>query len=132
MPRTQASADPARRAEGCHGEPAGPLTAADALSLRFEKLIDVLPLREPRRMPGGAAMLEVGLVVGCADDAADDSEQLLHEGRRAAVPPCRHVSLPPHTHSPHTAPRVRRPPCVARARATTRAATSRSGPSRPP
>src|SRR5690349_1519487 len=115
MPRTQASADPARRAEGCHGEPARPLTAADALSLRFEKLIDVLPLREPRRMPSDAAMLEVGLIVGCTDDPADDSEKTLHD--------CRRVSLPPHTHSPHRAPRVRRPPCAARAPATTRATT---------
>src|SRR5689334_19227633 len=122
MPRTQASADPVRRAEECRGEPARPLTAADALSLRFEKPIDVLPLREPRRMPGGAAMLEVRLVIWSTDDLADDSEKTLHDGRRATLPSCRRVSLPPHMHSPHTPPRVRRPPCAVRAPATTRAA----------
>src|SRR5438094_785084 len=99
------------------------LTAADALSLRFEKLIDVFPLREPRRMTGGAAVLEISLIIRSTEDLARDANEAPRDGKRAVLPPCRRVSLLRHMRSRHTASRAPRPPCDARAPATTRAAT---------
>ena len=72
----------------------GLLAAAHALPLRFEELLQVLLLREPRRVAGTLAVLEVRLVVRHPDDLADGANEA----------PRHSLSLPPHTRSRQMAP----------------------------
>src|SRR3989442_14244015 len=84
----------------------GLLAAAHALSLRLEELLQVLSLGEPRRMAGGAAVLEVGPVIGRSDDPAQHAGDPCGEGQgpfplpRSPFP----FTVPPHTPFRHTAP----------------------------
>src|SRR5437867_2445300 len=84
------------------------LAAAHALSLRLEELLQVLLFREPRRMAGGAAVLEVGPVIGRSDDPAQHAGNPRGEGQGPFPFPLPRspfrFSLPPHTRFRHTLP----------------------------
>ena len=68
------------------------LAAANAGPLRFEELLDVFALSEPRRMSCLTAMLQIRTVIRRSDDAAHDP---LHVSQQ--------ISFRWHTRSPRTA-----------------------------